>query len=416
MKNLKFFLSILFFISTVNFSIAQSSKEDLEKKRDALVKEISDLQSQLDQTKSSKKASLDQAATLQKKINAREKLIDNYNGQISLLDKEIDTKQQTVHSLDNDLDVLKQHYAQMVYYAYKHHSAYDKLLFLFSASDFNDAFQRWKYIERYDAYRRQQAALIQSTQSDLKKQMVGLNARKQSKQKLVTAQEDEKKKLAAEKSDKDKMVKTLSTQEKTLKASIDKKQKEQSKLKSEIADLIKKEIEEAKLKAVTTSSAATKSKGTTTSSSSLALTPEAAALSASFESNQGKLPWPVTKGDITEQFGTHAHEVFDNLTVKNNGIDIKTPASADVRAIFKGTVVGILSNPGYHKAVLIRHGEYFTVYSNLSSVKVKANQEVDTKQSIGTAYTDPSTNETMVHLEIWKGTTLLNPEDWIAGR
>jgi murein DD-endopeptidase MepM/ murein hydrolase activator NlpD len=108
--------------------------------------------------------------------------------------------------------------------------------------------------------------------------------------------------------------------------------------------------------------------------------------------------------------------VFDNLTVKNNGIDIKTAAGASVRSIFKGTVVGILTNPGYHKAVLVRHGEYFTVYSNLITVKVKANDEISTKQSLGTAYTDPATGETMMHLEIWKGTVLLNPESWIISR
>ena len=108
--------------------------------------------------------------------------------------------------------------------------------------------------------------------------------------------------------------------------------------------------------------------------------------------------------------------MFENLSVKNNGIDITAAPNADVRAIFKGTVVGILSNPGYHKAVLVRHGEYFTVYSNLASVKVKANQEIDTKQSLGMAYTEPGSGESMVHLEVWKGTTLLNPEDWILQR
>jgi septal ring factor EnvC (AmiA/AmiB activator) len=375
------------------------------------MKEIESLQKELNQTKSSKSVNVAQLTALQKKIKAREKVINSYTAEIGQLNKEISNKASAVRSLDGDLRQLKKNYANMVYYAYKHRSAYDHLVFLFSAQSFNDAFQRLKYIKRYNAYRRQQAALITTTQTDLKKQMSGLRLKKQSRQKLVNEEVEQKKKLTAEKSEKDKMVKSLSKQEKDLKANIEKKKKEQTKLKGEIADLIKKEIEAAKKKAVASGSTAG-----TAGSSSLALTPEAAALSAGFENNQGKLPWPVTKGDIAEQFGTHAHDVFDNLTVKNNGIDIRTAAGADVRAVFKGTVVGILSNPGYHKAVLVRHGEYFTVYSNLASVKVKANQDIDTKQSLGTAYTEPGSGESMVHLEIWKGTTLLNPEDWIIGR
>jgi septal ring factor EnvC (AmiA/AmiB activator) len=405
-------LLLAFFVSISSVSYSQNAKEDLEKKRDELVKEIETLQKELNQTKSSKKNNLTQLTALQKKIKAREKLIGSYNGEISQFNKEITNKSRVIRALDNDLDTLRMNYANMVYYAYKHRSAYDRLLFLFSADDFNDAFQRLKYIKRYNAYRRQQAELIQTTQADLKKQMGSLRIKKQGRQKLVNEQVEQKKKLTVEKKEKDKIAKTLTAQEKTLKASIDKKKKEQEKLKAEIASLIKKEIEEAKKKAAASGTTASAK----SSSSSLALTPEAAALSSGFASNQGKLPWPVTKGEIKEQFGTHAHDVFDNLTVKNNGVDIKTSPGAEVRAIFKGTVVSILSNPGYHKAVLVRHGEYFTVYSNLASVKVKANQEIDTKQSLGVAYTEPGSGESIIHLEIWKGTTLLNPESWIAGR
>ncbi len=399
------------------FSFSQNTRDDLEQKKDELKKEITTLQKNLDQTRKSKKSNSVQLAALQKKIAARQQLISTYTSEISQLDKEIINKVSTVRSLDNDLDTLKHNYAKMVYYAYKHRDAYNKLLFLFSASDFNDAFIRLKYINRYNSFRRQQAALIVTTENDLKKQMSVLKVKKQDKLQKVTEEQDQKQKLAAEKEEKNKLVKTLSKQEKDLKTSIDKKKKEQDALKKEIADLIRKEIEEAKKKAMATPSASGKANASgsakASSSSSLALTPEAAALSAGFENNQGKLPWPVEKGEISDQFGTHAHAVFDNLTVKNNGIDIKTTSGANVRAVFKGTVVGILTNPGYHKAVLVRHGEYFTVYSNLITVKVKANDEISTKQSLGTAYTDPATNETMVHLEIWKGTVLLNPESWI---
>jgi septal ring factor EnvC (AmiA/AmiB activator) len=412
----KSFLAVIILLLTSYPSFSQNSKEDLEHKKEQLMKEIQSLQTELDQTKKSKKTNAGQLAALQKKIKTRQQLISAYNNEIFQFNKEIDNKVFTIRSLDRDLDTLKQNYAKMVYYAYKHRDAYNRLLFLFSASDFNDAFRRLKYIKRFNAYRRQQAELILVTQGDLKKQMTTLKVKKKNKQLLVNQQEEQKQKLAAEKNEKDQLVKTLSKQEQQLKASLAKKKKEQESLKKEIADLIKKEIEEAKKKGMASNSSSGKTNPSRSASSSLSLTPEAAALSADFSNNQGKLPWPVDKGEITDQFGTHAHAVFDNLTVKNNGVDITTAQGASVRAIFKGTVVGILSNPGYHKAVLVRHGEYFTVYSNLSSVNVKANDEVSTKQTVGTAYTDPSTGETIVHLEIWKGTTLMNPESWIIAR
>lgn len=397
----------LLLLMVVFSATAQTSKDDLEKKKEQLLKEIETMQQQLDQTKKSKNANLGQLAALKKQIRTREKLIGNYNSQISQIDKELAAKVRAVRALDRDLDTLKVNYANMVYYAYKHRSAYDKLLFLFSAKDFNDAFIRLKYIKRYSAYRRMQAELIRSTQKDLSKKMSQLKVQRTAKKQVLTEQEEQKKKLAKEKAEKDKLAKTFSSQEKQLKSSLAKKKKEQEQLKKQIADLIRKEIEESKKKNGTATGKST--------ASSLGLTPEAAALSASFASNQGKLPWPVTKGEIIETFGEHEHAILENVMTKNNGVDIKTAPGADVRAVFKGTVVSIISNPGYHKGVLIKHGEYYTVYSNLASVKVKASQEVDTKQSIGTVYTNES-GESTVHLEIWKGTTLMNPESWIIAK
>ena len=400
-------IAVLFVLS--NRSFAQT-KDDLEKRKEQLMKEIDDMQQELNKTKKSKTANLSELTALKKKIAAREKLINNYNSQIYQFNKDINSKVFVVRSMDRDLDTLKRNYANMVYYAYKHRSAYDKLLFLFSARDFNDAFLRLKYIKRYSAYRKMQADLIRTTQNELRSQMTRLKALRQDKQQQVNEELDQKNKLKTEKVEKDKMAKALSSQEKQLKANLTKKKKEQDQLRKQIADLIKKEIEEQKKKAGVSGT-----KTNPSSSSSFALTPEAAALSAGFMNNQGKLPWPVQKGEISETFGEHEHPLLENVKTKNNGIDIKTNEGADVRAIFKGTVVSIISNPGYHKAVLIRHGEYYTVYSNLGTVKVKANQDIDTKQSIGTAFTNES-GETSVHLEIWKGTVLLDPENWILSK
>lgn len=398
-----------FLISAFSFLQAQT-KQDLEKKKKQLLTEINEMQKELNTASKSKKTSLTQVKIIQSKISLQQKLIDNYSNQIGQLNNEITKTNTSIQSLDNDLDELKTNYAKMVVYAYKHRSASDQLLFIFSAESFNDAFRRFLYLRRYSAYRKSQANVIKQTKITLNGKVETLNTQKNTKANLLTEQQQQKNDLLKEKVKKDNAVKKFTGQEKKIKANILAKKKEQEKLNKQIQDIIKKEIAASKVKNTTT-------KGSTIKSSTeIARTPEVIALSNSFIANRGKFPWPVVNGVIIESFGTHPHPVLKNVTTKNNGVDIKTNTNAAVRSIFEGTVVNVLVNPGYHKAVLIRHGDYFTVYSNLETVTVKANDKVSVKQTIGTAYTDPDENATMVHLEIWKGTTLLDPEDWLAGK
>ncbi len=404
-KGFRIGLFILMFIS--NFSFAQT-KDELQKKKDSLLKEIEQMQKDLDKTKKSKTSSLTEVKTLQKKISSREKLIGNYNSQLNQIDSQIGETKSSIKTMDGNLSKLKKNYAVMVYTAYKHRSTYSRLLFVLSAESFNDAVRRILYLRKYSAYRRTQADLIVQTKNTLTGKVKVLSKQKNEKKELLTQQQAEKNKLQKEKTDKDKVVKQLSTQEKKIKADLAKKKTEQTKLNKLISDAIKKEIAASTKKTTTTGS-----NSKTTTGGTITTTPEIAAMSSSFAANIGKFPWPVEQGVIIESFGTHPHPVLKNVTTKNNGCDIKTNGGANVRSIFKGTVVSVLANPGYHTAVIIRHGDYFTVYSNMASVTVKPNDKVETKQSIGRAYTDKEEG-TMVHLEIWKGTTLLDPENWLA--
>ena len=407
-KRLKFFLAFIFLISiSVSNSFGQT-KEDLQKKKENIQKEIDAMQKELDKTKKSKTSSLSEVKALQKKISSREKLIGNYNSQIGQIDNQIHETKGTINNLNGNLTSLKKNYAVMVYTAYKHRSTYSRLLFVLSASSFNDAVRRILYLRKYSAYRRSQADMIVQTKNSLTGKVKVLSKQKNEKTELLTQQQTEKQKLQKEKTDKDKVVKDLSSQEKKIKSDLAAKKKETEKLNKLISDAIKKEIL-ANTKKTTTTITNTNGTKTTTITS----TPEIIAMSSSFATNQGKFPWPVSEGIIIESFGTHPHPVLKNVTTKNNGCDIKTNTGANVRAIFKGTVVSVLANPGYHTAVIIRHGDYFTVYSNMASVTVKPNDKVETKQSIGKAYTDKEEG-TMVHLEIWKGTVLLDPENWLA--
>lgn len=411
-KNLNKKVCLFILVLCTGFSVQTFSQtqEELQNKKSELQNQINSLQQELDQTKKNKKVNLAELTTLQQKINSRQKLISNYNNELNLINADIIQTVSSIKQLDNDLTKLKNNYAEMVYYAYKHRSSYDKLVFLFSSKDFNDALTRMHYIKRYSGYRKSQAALIKQSQIELKEKLATLAQQRSSKKEVLSSQQDEKEKLDKEKLDKSKMVKELGKQEKTLKANLDKKKKESDKLNKQISDLIKKEIESQNKK--TTKPGVNNNNANNTSVPSN--TPEVNELSAGFANNMGKLPWPVEKGDVIEQFGVHPHPFLKNVTTKNNGVDIKTTIGASVRTIYKGTVVSVFSNPAYHKAVLVKHGEYFTVYANLVDVNVKAGQELDTKTKVGTAYSDAETGITMVHLEIWKGTTLLNPESWLA--
>jgi septal ring factor EnvC (AmiA/AmiB activator) len=219
-------------------------------------------------------------------------------------------------------------------------------------------------------------------------------------------------------------VAQLKKKESNLRADIVKKKKKATELNSAIESIIRKEIELARKRAedeARKEAAASKGETTagstkpnrTTTSATPTMTPEATALSNSFSSNQGALPWPVERGVITEYFGSHAHPVLDGVMINNNGIDITTDAGSGVRAIFEGTVSSVVSNPSFQNAIIIKHGEYFSVYSNVTNVQVRAGDKVKTKQRIGTVHTNAD-NQSEMHLEIWRGTNKLNPSSWVA--
>ncbi len=412
MRSWLLFIGFFILANTIlpNHALSQSSsaqsKEELEKKRKQLLQEIEDAQDQLNETRKNKNASLSEVYALKQKINARQKLIANYNSQIRNLDDDILLNYKTVKSLQIRIDSMKAEYARLIVRAYKSKGDVDKLLFLFSSKDFNDAFRRIKYLQKYSDYRLQQARKIKETQVDLGMKIKVLDSEKQEKQELLVTQNQQKVQLEEEHKAKNQVVQKLKSQESELMQKIKDKKKSAAKLNKIIEDIIRKEIEEARKN----------TNATSTSSKTIALTPEARALSDNFAGNKGSLPWPVERGVITEQFGTHPHEVLDNVMVNNNGIDIKTQPGAAVRAVFEGTVVKVFFNPSFQKGVIISHGEYFSVYSNLEDVTVQKGDKVKTKQTIGKVYTQPDENKTEVHLEIWKNFEKTNPESWIYNR
>jgi len=428
MKFLKpvFFLICVFAALNVH---AQSSTE-LKRQREALTQELEKLNQEYRETANNKKATLKQLNILKQQINLREEKINNINSEVRNLDNQISESNNFVHNLQKQLDQLKKEYAAMVLFTYRNQSAYNKLMFIFAAKDFNQAYKRLKYLQQIGAYRERQAGYIQETQTELHVKIVELDKNKKEKNNLLLDQEKEKATLGKEKNSQVEVVANLSKHEGQLRQQQQDVQKKIAKTNREINAAIRREIEEARRKAEeraradAKAAAAAKAENreapaprtrTITKNSStsevLNATPEAAKLSNDFLGNRGSLPWPVANGKLKQGFGIYR----DDEGIKNEsyGWDIKTNAGAAVRAVFQGEVKSISNISGTY-LVVIQHGEYFTAYSNLRSYSVKQGQKVSTKEVIGSVASDSSTGDAIVSFSLYKGTTAVDPRIWLT--
>ncbi|MBL4716351.1 MAG: peptidoglycan DD-metalloendopeptidase family protein [Bacteroidia bacterium] len=392
---------LLGFILTFEISSAQNitnlekQRIQKEKEKNQLHKDIELGNKLLEETKKTKSVSLNQLQVLNKQIQARKRLIHVINSEIVVLNKQIVEINEVIKSLERDLQSLKDEYAKMIYHAYKNKDSYSRLMFLFAAEDFKQAYHRLKYLQQFSHHRKTQAKLIIRTKESLSNKVSDLEFKKNEKNELLKSKQLENRTLKVEKTNKTKLISNLKAKESELKKEIQAKQRAAQRLNKAIEDIIRKEIESRRKK------------------KEIDLTPEAKALSNKFETNKGKLPWPVEKGLITGVFGKQSHPVLKGIEINNNGIDIKTNKGSEVRAIFDGTVTGVVSIPGANKAVIIRHGEYLSVYSNLKKVYVNRGDKVSTKEHIGLVHTNNLDGNAEVHFEIWKNTTKLNPALWI---
>lgn len=419
MKFLKYLL-IVAILTLCQSAFSQTSAE-LKRRKEALTREIESLNRSLSKTATNKRSSLKQVKYLTAQIKRREEKINTINSEVRLLNNEITENTNTVRSLQAQLKKLKQEYASMIRFAFRNQSAYSKLMFIFAAGDFNQAYKRLKYLQQFSEYRKKQARYIEETEKELNSRIQQLDRNKQEKSDLLSSQQKEKQTLGKAKSTQSSVLSKLSRTEKKLQQEIGRKKRENDRLNRAIQQAIRREIEEARKKAEEAARlAAAKAKAENREpaaapvprgTSVLAATPEAAKLSADFLSNRGRLPWPVANGIITEGFGVHRYG--RNVTSENNGMDIKTNPGATVRAVFDGEVTGV-QNIGSIYVVVIRHGEYFTVYSNLKSASVSRGQKVSIKQPVGIVVTDPVDGTTEAHFEVWKGVTPVNPSTWLA--
>ncbi|MEC5147344.1 Peptidase-M23 domain-containing protein [Chitinophaga sp. 180180018-2] len=473
------FILMLWFVPAMlaaqNSGQQQQSREELERRKRELQKEIEEANEQLKETKKSTRESLGQLRALRDKITLRTRLINNINEEINFINGDINTAARDVKTLQKDLDTLKAQYAQLVVYAYKNRSSYDMMNFIFSSQSFNDAVKRFQYLKQYREYRRRQADNIVSTQEQLNKKIQGLETQRTKRSDALKTEQDQRTILEDDKKEKDQVLTKLKGREKELVADINQRNKDAQKVQAAIRAVIRREIEEARRKAAeeeaarrkaaeekrrreeearkaaalaaaekakADAAAAAKNNNAATPTPAvpekpvtkppvaapepekpvartenvLEATPEALALSESFEANRGKLPWPVDAGNIIEHFGIHQHAVMEHIQVPSDGIVIATNKGGAVKSIFDGEVKSVVVMPGSGYVIIIRHGQYFTTYVRLQTTKVKKGDMVKTGQVIGTASTNDLENTGEVELQIWKGITKQNPEQWIRRR
>ncbi|MES2416596.1 MAG: peptidoglycan DD-metalloendopeptidase family protein [Bacteroidota bacterium] len=419
MKLRKILLSLL--LSAFCLTVSAQSSKELTRKKEALQREIELATKNLTKASKGKKLTLGQINAIKAQIRLRQEKISTINSEMKNLDNQITENTGKVHNLQGRLADLKKEYAAMIRFAQRNKNSYDKMMFIFAAKDFNQAYKRIKYLQQFGQYRKKQAAYIQGTEKELSNKIVVLDKNLKSKNSLLKEEVNEKSKLDKNKNEQAVVLNKLSKQEKQYRQDIQNRKQQQNQIDRQIRAAIQREIaiarkkEEdaakaaaAKAKAENRPVPATTTAKAKTNSELLRATPEAARLSASFESNRGSLPSPVANGYITSRFGAYK---VDQATGNNEGITYHTSEGAAVRAVFNGTVTTIFDKFGKWY-VIIKHGEYFTVYENLKSVSVSKGSNVSTKQTIGIA--GETENVPEVGFQIHKGSTALNPESWIA--
>ena len=410
-KNITFIGIILCLFYLLTPVCGQNKKAELTNEKKKLEQEIAQQRALLKKTQKNKNASLREIQLISSQVKKQEKLIATINGEINCIEGEIEANSKEINKLENRLEVLKKDYAQSVYITYKYRHVLNKASFIISAGSIGEAVRRIRYLQEYSYVLKRDVRHIQETQQTLHKKEEELQLSMHNKQQLLQDGHRKKQQLAQQQQEKNRIVSKLKKQEGQIQKEINRKIQRQKAVNAAIDKIIREEIaKSSKNSAKTTAKSGSTAPAATPAH--LTLTPTESALASDFESNKGKLPWPVEKGSIVTPFGPYSHAEISSIQIPNDGINIVTEKGGKVRAVFNGTVSGVASI-GESKVVIIRHGNYLSVYSNLGSVCVQKGSKVTTKQTIGTVYSEAGESSAELHFEIRKESTPLNPGLWI---
>ncbi|MBN2774546.1 MAG: peptidoglycan DD-metalloendopeptidase family protein [Prolixibacteraceae bacterium] len=375
------------------------SLDDLRNRKEKAAAEIRLTNELLEKAKENEKISLNQLRLINNSINQRNKLISAQNSEIKLLQEFIDDNTMVVRMFQEDLKGIKEEYAEMIRFAYKNRNTSDYLIFLLSSNNFNQAYKRHLYLKQYTGFRKVQAQTIESIQNILDVKAKDLSRQKDEKSRLLAEMEDENRNLKNDKQQQDSYIRKMQQEQRSLQQKIREQQRIERDLENQIQKIIEEEAKKAR----------------DAGKPGYALTPEQKLIGDNFGQNKSRLPWPVERGIITEHFGEHNHPTLKNIVLNNNGVDIATEPGAKARSVFTGEVSRVFAISGGNMAVIIRHGSYLSVYSNLSEVTVKAGDKVTIKQNIGSVYTDVNEgNNTILKFQVWFENQKMDPEVWLV--
>lgn len=414
----KYFFIVAFLICSAS-AWSQTAQEKLEQRKEQIQKEIRAQEALLRSQDKKQKSLLTEIIQQREKIRLRESLIKTTEKQSKILKDEMYTNQLQANKLNRELADLKEDYAAMIVKSYKSRSEQSRAMFLLSSESFLQAYKRAQYMKQYASFRKTQGDEIKEKTDKLLVLNTKLDKQKVEKQKLIVEQEKERIVLQQEKVEQEKLSSAIQKDKKKIGQEIKKKQQESKEIDRKIDKLIKEAIAEANRKAAAarkkanpnTTAAETRA---TENSSKIVLTPEAKIISDNFKANRGRLPWPTATGQITQKFGDQPHPDLSYLSVHSNGIEITTTSGSQARAVFDGEVYSILYVSPVQKAVMIQHGDFFTMYHNLSDVSVVKGQKVSLKQSLGTIRTSTETGRTILKFMITQNISYINPQSWLT--
>lgn len=423
-KNKVIYISIVFLLALLfaNDGCNAQDRKRLEKEKTKLEKEISSMNAILNQTKKTKRMSAAELQIIRKKVEERQRLVNNISSQIDMLNSQIKTTQQSISEGYHDLEVMKQNYAQMLRYAQRNKSATDKLLFIFAAKDYREAYQRYVFFRQFGDMQRKQIAMIEGKTKELSDMTSSLINQKKNQSSLLIQEKANTAYLTQERNNQEKIVQNIKQKETSLAKQIKQKEAKKRQLQSQINSAVNAEVRRqtqiAATKRKTSKSSSSvsnntsKNKKTATKTYVMSATPKEEALSNSFEANKGRLPWPTDRGVIVSSFGVHPHPDIKGVQIQNLGVDIRTTKGSRVKSVFEGEVCKVWSGPNGNKVVIIRHGEYMTVYTNLASVSVRDGMKVSTGQTIGVVATNEN-NQSEMNFQVRKGVSCQNPVLWL---
>ena len=400
----RLFFLCLFITISLNQSFSQIKNDEqkkLEAQRLRLKKEIKQINNLLFSNTKIRKIALNEVENIETRLNVRLELIKVTNQQANLLTRRININQRNIENQRKELDELKKEYAKMIQKSYASKSLQNRLMFLFSSENFLQAYRRIQYLKQYARYRRKQGLEISEKTKLLQNLNQVLIEENEKKTKLINDNREIRKKLVQEQKRQQELINTLRLKQNTLRTQIEKKQKQRQRIDKEINRLIREAIAESNR------ISGKKSREI------FQLTPEAKLIAENFQENKGRLPWPLEKGVITQGFGRQRHPVVKTTIIQSNGVTISTEPFAKVRAVFEGEVMSVIIIKGSNPSVLIRHGSYITLYTNLSKLYVKKGEKVSSKQVIGEVFTNQQTGRTQLQFGIFNNIKALNPKDWV---